>query len=110
MTREEFETIRLDWSASGKPLKTYLKEKVIPYTTYHYWQRKLKAEAEYLPIAPISIRHEYRENAENVPMAGVELPGVTVAFPNGVRAHFGSGSERMLLEVLTQSMHGNVLS
>lgn len=42
-------------------------------------------------------------------MAGVELPGVTLAFPNGVKAHFGRGSEAVLMEVLSQSMSGHVL-
>ena len=37
-------------------------------------------------------------------LSGVGLPGVTIAFPNGVRAHFGSGSEGVLMDVLTKSM------
>ena len=37
-------------------------------------------------------------------MGNVELPGVTLAFTDGVRAHFGRGSEGMLMEVLTKSM------
>ena len=35
-------------------------------------------------------------------MSGVVLPGVTQAFPNWVMAHFGHGSEGILMEVLTK--------
>lgn len=57
-----------------------------------------------MPIAPISIHKSAVSMVGAVSMAGVELPGVTLAFPNGVRAHFGRGSEAMLMEVLSQSM------
>ena len=60
-------------------------------------------------MAPISIRKPTAALAEPVSMAGVELPGVTLAFPNGVKAHFGRGSEAVLMEVLSQSMSGHVL-
>ena len=42
-------------------------------------------------------------------LSAVGIPGVTLAFPNGVRAHFGRGSESVLMEDLTQSMCGHVL-
>ena len=61
-----------------------------------------------MPIAPISIRKS--SGTMPVSITGVELPGVTLAFPNGVRAHFGKGSETVLMAVLTQSMSGHVLS
>lgn len=79
------------------------------YSTYNYWCKKTKAESESLPIAPISIRRPSGPMPEAVSMTGVELPGVTLAFPNGVKAHFGRGSEGVLMEVLTQSMSGHVL-
>ena len=47
--------------------------------------------------------------ADDPSLSGVGIPGVTLAFPNGVRAHFGRGSESVLMEVLTQSMCGHVL-
>ena len=37
-------------------------------------------------------------------MQSVELAGVTLAFPIGVKAHFGRGSEKVLMEVLPQSL------
>lgn len=65
-----------------------------------------------MPIAPISmhIRKSSGTMPEAVSITGVELPGVTLAFTNGVRAHFGKGSETVLMAVLTQSMSGHVLS
>lgn len=57
-----------------------------------------------MPIAPISIHKPAGPLAEPASMAGAELPGVMLAFPNGVKAHFGRGSEAVLMEVLTQSM------
>ena len=54
-------------------------------------------------MAPITIRERQGVNAEN-PLAGVGLPGVTLAFPNGLKAHFGQGSETVLMEVLNRSL------
>ena len=60
-------------------------------------------------MAPISIRSESRPVADDPSLSGVGVSGVILAFPNGVRAHFGHGSESVLMEVLTQSMSGHVL-
>ena len=93
---------------SGMTLKSFLQAEGVAYSTYNYWCRKTKAESEALPIAPISIRSESRELPDNGTVTGVGFPGVMVAFPNGVRAHFGQGSDGVLMEVLTKSM-GHVL-
>ena len=105
MTKIEFEELQHKFQTSGKTLKAFLKEEGVAYSTYNYWSKKLRDEAVTLPIAPIELR-EHRESyaSTNVSMSDVELPGVTLAFPNGVRAHFGRGSEGMLMEVLTKSM------
>ena len=103
MTREEFEALRNRVKTSGGTLKSFLKAEGIAYSTYSYWLRKTRAEQEPHPIAPITIREPQRSIAENT-LAGVGLPGVTVAFPNGLKAHFGQGSERVLMEVLNRSL------
>ncbi|MCH5218096.1 MAG: hypothetical protein J1F07_06050 [Muribaculaceae bacterium] len=46
-------------------------------------------------MAPITIREAQGSNAETT-LGGVGLPGVTLALPSGLRAHFGQGSERVL--------------
>ena len=105
MNKIEFEELQHKFQTSGKTLKAFLKEEGVAYSTYNYWSKKLHDEAATLPIAPIELR-EHREPyaSTNVLMSDVELPGVTLAFPNGVRAHFGRGSEGMLMEVLTKSL------
>lgn len=109
MTKSEFQKLQFRAASSGTTLKVFLQSEGVAYSTYNYWSKKLKAEAEALPIAPISIRHqEHKTDTGNV-ITGVELPGVTLAFPNGVKAHFGRGSESVLMEVLSQSMSDHVL-
>ena len=109
MTKSEFQELQFRAASCGTTLKEFLRSEGVAYSTYNYWSKKLKAEAESMPIAPISIRRPAGPMSESVPMSGVELPGVTLAFPNGVKAHFGRGSEGMLMEVLSQSMPGHVL-
>ena len=55
-----------------------------------------------MPIAPISIRNESRMSQEINSNSIMDLPGVTLAFPNGIKAHFGRGSDKVLMEMLTQ--------
>ena len=103
MTREEFEALRNRVKTSGQTLKSALKAEGIVYSTYNYWRKKLEAEKHEHPIAPVTIREPQGVNAAN-PLAGVGLPGVTLAFPNGLKAHFGRGSEMVLMEVLNRSL------
>lgn len=109
MTKQDFEELQQKFNISGMTLKTFLKSEGVAYSTYNYWNRKVRTESETLPVAPISIHESKRETVSDVRLNDVGLPGVTVAFPNGVRAHFGSGSERVLIEVLSKSM-SHVLS
>ena len=103
MTREEFEALRNRVKASGLTLKSVLMEEGIAYSTYNYWLRKTRAEQEPHPMAPITIREAEGDTPENM-LSGLGMPGVTLAFPNGLRAHFGQGSERVLMEVLNRSL------
>lgn len=110
MTKSEFQELQTRAAASGTTLKEFLRSQGVAYSTYNYWSKKEKAEAAPMPIAPISICRHTEPLPEAVSMTGVDLPGVTLAFPNGVKAHFGRGSEAVLMEVLSQSMSGHVLS
>ena len=105
MTKIEFEELQHRFQTSGKTLKAFLKEEGIAYSTYNYWSKKLRDESVTLPIAPIELHEQGASySSGDISMSEVELPGVTLAFPNGVRAHFGRGSEGMLMELLTKSM------
>ncbi|MBD5277754.1 MAG: hypothetical protein HDS32_00700 [Bacteroides sp.] len=109
MTKSDFQDLQKRAAASGTTLKAFLQAEGVAYSTYNYWSKKTNSESTTLPMAPISIRSESRPVADDPSLSGVGVPGVMLAFPNGVRAHFGSGSERVLMEVLTQSMSGHVL-
>lgn len=108
MTKEEFERLQQKVAESGQPLKTVLPLMGIAYSTYNYWRKKFTQPETPMEIAPIVVKSSLNSNiAPSMDM--VELPGVTLAMPNGVRAHFGRGSEGVLMEVLRQSMNGHVL-
>ena len=89
---------------SGLPLRLYLQQMGASYSTYHYWRKKYAIEKESLKqeLAPISFKQPTAEltMGEQVPQ------GVSLLFPNGLRAHFGCGSEKLLLELLTLSLKG----
>lgn len=109
MTKSEFEELQLKFKASGMTLKSFLQSVGVAYSTYNYWSNKVKDEGLMLPIAPIELRtNEAQTQSRSVSMSDVEIPGVTLSFPNGVRAHFGRGSECVLMDVLSISM-GHVL-
>ena len=88
---------------SNGALKSILKAEGVAYSTYNYWLRKTRDEQEPHPIAPITIREAPGDTHENM-LSGLGMPGVTLAFPNGLKAHFGHGSERVLMEVLNRSL------
>ena len=44
MNRLEFEELELQMQQSGLPLKSYLQQIGISYSTYHYWRRKCSVD------------------------------------------------------------------
>lgn len=84
MTKSEFQELQVRAASCGTILKEFLRSEGVAYSTYNYWSKKIKAGADPMPIAPISIRRPSGTSLESVTMAGVELSGVTLAFPNGV--------------------------
>ena len=74
----------------------------VSYSTYHYWRRKCSVASNSIKqeLAPISFKQAFTESSQEE-----QLPhGVALLFPNGLRAHFGSGSEDLLMEIFTQSL------
>ena len=97
MTKEEFEVLQLDLQQSSKSVKDYLQEAGVNYSTYNYWRKKFLVKEDPKPeLAPIS----FTQHAD---------PVFSSAFPNGLRAHFGSGTEGVLLELLNKSLSTHVL-
>lgn len=58
MTRIEFEELQRKFASSGMTLKSFLKSSEIAYSTFNYWSRKTRAEAEPMPIAPITLHRD----------------------------------------------------
>ena len=105
MTKEEFKVVQLGLQQSGKSVKDYLQETGVNYSTYSYWRKKLLAKDNPKPeLAPIS----FTQHADPVFSSAVPS-GATLLFPNGLRAHFGSGTEGVLLELLNKSLSTHVL-
>ena len=105
MTKEEFEVLQLDLQQSGKSVKDYLHDSGINYSTYNYWRKKFLVKEDPKPeLAPIS----FTQHADPV-FSGAVPSGATLLFPNGLRAHFGSGTEGVLLELLNKSLSTHVL-
>ena len=46
MNRSEFEELELQIQQSDLPLKLYLQQVGVSYSTYHYWRKKCAAEKE----------------------------------------------------------------
>lgn len=102
MNRQEFEELELQVQQSDLPLKSYLQQIGVSYSTYHYWRRKCSVDRNSIKheLAPVSFKQAVTESSQEE-----QLPhGVALLFPNGLRAHFGSGSEDLLMEIFTQSL------
>ena len=105
MTKEEFEVLQLDLQQSGKSIKEYLHDAGVNYSTYNYWRKKMTEKESSKPeLAPIS----FKQPSDPV-FTGAVPSGATLLFPNGLRAHFGSGTEGVLLELLNKSLSAHVL-
>ena len=48
MNRQEFEELALQVQQSNLPLKSYLQQIGVSYSTYHYWRKKCAAEKDSL--------------------------------------------------------------
>ena len=104
MNRLEFEELELQLQQSRLPLKSYLQQIGVSYSTYHYWRKKCSVGKNSVKqeLAPIYFKQAATESSleEQIPH------GVALLFPNGFRAHFGNGSEEILMELLTKSLGG----
>ena len=103
MNRSEFKELELRAQQSGLPLKSYLQQTGVSYSTYHYWRKKCSADKEESEqeLAPI----HFRQGTATETALGEQVPpSVVLLFPNGLRAHFGQGTEKILTELLPRSL------
>ena len=107
MTQEEFIELQSDHQRSGLSLKLYLQKIGTGYSTYNYWRKKYcSSEEPSHDLAPISFSQSSPSSSSLVG----DLPsGVSLLFPNGLRAHFGSGAEGILRDLLDKSLSAHVL-
>jgi putative transposase len=108
MTYDEFVDLQFAHQSSGLTLKSYLKQIGTSYSTYNYWRKKFCASGDsgMRDLAPITFRpgpSSARSFRYDVP------PGISLLFPNGLQAHFGAGSEEVLMELLDKSLDSHVL-
>lgn len=104
MTKQEFLELQTEVSSSEKTLTSILRERGVSYSTFHYWRNKISSEEGLLPMGPIAIKESIPPVGFNTPFGEVESSGVILVFPNGLRAHFGRGSEPVLMELLDKSL------
>ena len=102
MNRSEIEVSELQVQQGDLPLKLYLQQAGVSYSTYHYRRKKCSAEKGCVrqALAPIGFKRVAADSSFEEPF----LHGVALLFPDGLRAHFGSGSEELLMEVPDRSL------
>ena len=104
MTKEEFEELKREQKESGKSIKAYLGDKGICLTSYYYWKKKYSGPKMETCLVPIEIHNDTESHCVSLDTMPREIGGVSLAFPNGLRAHFGRDSEEVLMEVLRKSL------
>lgn len=110
MTKEEFRLLQQQHRQSGKSLKKFLIDVGICYSNYNYWNKKFNTENTPHKLAPITFTASSAKASLCSPLIGDIPSGVTLLFPNGLKAHFGVGTEHVLMELLKQSLSVHVLS
>ena len=104
MTKEEFELLRKRQKESGKSVKAFFKDEGIWFTRYYYWKKKYCQPKIDAGLVPIEIHNNPESHSVSLEGMRGEIGGVSLAFPNGLRAHFGRGSEKVLMEVIRKSL------
>ena len=107
MTKEEFLQLQSAHQQSGLSLKSYLEQIGTSFSTYNYWRKKYcSSEDWHHGLAPILFR---QSSCPSSTFSSDVPSGATLLFPNGLRAHFGAGTEDVLRELLDKSLVSHVL-
>ena len=109
MTKDKFTSLQLQYQQSGKSLKQFLSDTGICYSNYHYWDKKYKTVDAPKELAPIMFMKAKAKEPASPAFANDMPSGTTLLFPNGLRAHFGAGTDDILLEILKKSLSNHVL-
>ena len=104
MTQEQFSSLQELHRLSGLSLVKFLQREHVSYSTYNYWKRKSSSVPDYETVlAPISLKSPCIASSSSV-------SGMTLLFPNGVRAHLGAGMEEAASRLINQYICCHVLS
>ena len=100
MNRQEFEELELQLQQSGLPLKSYLQQTGVSYSTYHYWRKKCSVDRNSIKqeLAPVSFEQAVTESFQEEQLRH----GAAVLLSNGTRAPLGAGSVAILMEVASK--------
>ena len=101
MTKDGFTEFQHSFEQSGLPLMVYLQQSEISYSTYYYWRKKFGLPSDTASVlAPIAFSSSPSSSVTPETIS----TGTTLLFPNGLRAHFGPGSEKVLMELFDKSL------
>lgn len=109
MTTEELEELQQDLQQSGLSTRNYFQQHTgVTLSSYYYWRRKLRSNTD-IPygLAPVSLLS--KPSAHSSSGARTAHGGVTLLFPNGLRAHFECDAESALKELFDKSLPCDVL-
>ena len=109
MTTAELEELQQDLQQSGLSMRNYFKQHTgINISSYYYWRKKLsaKAGAPY-GLAPVTLLS--KPSAHSSSVTRTAHGGVTLLFPNGLRAYFECDAESALKNLFDKSLPCDVL-
>lgn len=109
MTQEQFSSLQELHRLSGLSLVKFLQREHVSYSTYNYWKRKSSSVPDHETSAPQSVLAPISLKSPCIASSS-SVSGMTLLFPNGVRAHLGAGMEEAASRLINQYTCCHVLS
>ena len=109
MTQEQFSSLQELHRLSGLSLVKFLQREHVGYSTYNYWKRKSSSVPDHETSAPQSVLAPISLKSPCIASSS-SVSGMTLLFPNGVRAHLGAGMEEAASRLINQYTCCHVLS
>lgn len=108
MTQEQFASLQELHRLSGLSLLKFLQREHVSYSTYHYWKRKSSSVPDHETSAPPSVLTPISLKSPCIASSS-SVSGMTLLFPNGVRAHLDAGMEDAASRLINQYVCCHVL-
>lgn len=100
MTKEQFTSLQELHRLSGLSLLKFLQREHVSYSTYNYWKRKSSSAPVHETSAPQSVLVPISLKSPIASSSSVS--GMTLLFPNGIRAHLDAGMEEVASRLINQ--------